>query len=220
MDWLDRSKMSVANRIAGEYAQESYNIPPPSIDFQNERVQRYYRQLVDRIYLDKKAKARYHRYMRELNIPKIIALENGYKKVVRAISLSAWDRVGENWKSDFDYALIKVSEDESWIDKKCDAHITWAQDWGHKFILYHFCGRGKAEDEAQFFVSNIQGYIEKAEALMLDWEDDRDIAWVITWLDKVYELTGLRPILFITHNLFKNAKWSTVLAKGYTLWHL
>lgn len=67
--------------------------------------------------------------------------------------------------------------------------------------LYHFeDGKSTGQQEADHFIRNIKSYIGKA-VLVLDGETDalkKGTAYAKGFLDRVFEVTGVRPLIFMS----------------------
>ena len=121
-----------------------------------------------------------------------------------------------------DFVIMKATEGTSYVDPCCDSHYQEAKRAGKILGVYHFArGTGSGKEEADFFLKNIKGYIGEA-ILVLDFEytnkpSSKDVAWAKTWLDRVYEKTGTRPLIYMSHSVTRYANWASV-AKDYGLW--
>ena len=121
-----------------------------------------------------------------------------------------------------DFVIMKATEGTSYVDPCCDSHYQEAKRVGKLLGVYHFArGTGSGKEEADFFLKNVKGYIGEA-ILVLDFEytnkpSSKDVAWAKTWLDRVYEKTGTRPLIYMSHSVTRYANWASV-AKDYGLW--
>jgi GH25 family lysozyme M1 (1,4-beta-N-acetylmuramidase) len=90
--------------------------------------------------------------------------------------------------------------------------------------LYHFPdSKSSPEVQADFFVSKVKPYIGKA-ILALDWENDSNNDnlslgpnWAKRWLDRVYQKTGVMPLIYMSKSVENEYNWSSV-ASTYKLW--
>lgn len=118
-----------------------------------------------------------------------------------------------------DFVIIKATEGVGYTDPNCDANYQQAKAAGKLLGVYHYA-RPDGNDpisEANWFVSQVQGYIGEA-VLALDFETmPFDPAWAKQWLDRVYELTGVRPLLYSYQNILDSEDWSAVWP-DYGLW--
>ena len=133
-----------------------------------------------------------------------------------------------NWQADSavdlakDAVIVKATEGVGYVDPTCDDKYQAARNQGKQRGVYHFARPGygnSAEDEAKFFLQNVQGYIKHA-ILILDWEDGNkwDTAWAKRWLDYVYKKTGIRPMIYMSASVVTSYDWSAVANAGYGLW--
>lgn len=142
--------------------------------------------------------------------------------MLKGIDISHW----QNGFTDFsavDFAIFKATEGTNYVDNCCDKFYQQAKKQGKKLGVYHFArpDLNSAEAEANFFVENVKGYVKEA-ILVLDWEPGRgqisNVAWAKTWLDKVYSLTGVKPIIYMSQSPENSYDWSSVANSDYGLW--
>lgn len=122
-----------------------------------------------------------------------------------------------------DFVIVKATGGTQYVNPLCDPFYQEAKAAGKLLGVYHYAHEaycpGTAEQEAQHFLNNIQGYIGEA-VLILDWESDNkhDVAWAKRFLDYVYEKTGVRA-LFYTYTAVVNAyDFSSIAKADYGLW--
>lgn len=140
--------------------------------------------------------------------------------MLKGIDVSTWQAIGTG-DGDFDFVIVKATEGDGYVDPKCDGHYQRAKAQGKLLGVYHFARPdlgNSAEAEAEFFVNNIQGYIGEA-ILVLDWEvDTGNTGWAKRFLDKVYALTGVKPLIYMSASVVNGNDWSEVGAADYGLW--
>lgn len=140
--------------------------------------------------------------------------------MLRGIDISKWQTVGTSDQGE-DFVIIKATEGVGYTDPSCDAHYQRAKAAGKLLGVYHFArpDGNTAEAEAEWFVSQIKGYIGEA-ILVLDWEHQptNNVAWAKAWLDKVYALTGVKPLIYMSASVVNGNDWSSVVAGDYGLW--
>lgn len=141
--------------------------------------------------------------------------------MLRGVDLSKWQPVGSVNLDDVDFVIIKATEGVGYTDPLCDQHYQEAKKKGKLLGVYAFArpGYNSAIAEADWFVSQIQGYIGEA-LLVLDWEVEAtwNIAWAKQWLDRVYEKTGVKPLVYASGSVIKGNDWSSVVKGDYGLW--
>lgn len=120
-----------------------------------------------------------------------------------------------------EFIICKATEGTGYVDPTCDAKYQMNKSAGKLLGVYHFARPDlcSAEAEAEFFVNNIQGYLKEA-ILVLDWEQpgtQHNVGWAKAWLDKVYSLTGIRPLIYMSASVVNSYNWSSV-SNDYGLW--
>ena len=124
-----------------------------------------------------------------------------------------------------DFLICKATEGTGYVDSLCDKHYQRAKGKGKLVGVYHFArpdlntGTNGAKAEAAYFVNNCKGYIKQA-ILVLDWEQPGttgQVSWAKTWLDEVYRLTGVRPLIYMSASVVNGNNWSSV-SSNYGLW--
>lgn len=120
------------------------------------------------------------------------------------------------------FILVKATEGCGYVDPTCDAKYQLNKQAGKLLGVYHYARPdlgNTPEAEAQYFVDNIRGYIGEA-IMVLDWESANkwDVNWAKRWLDKVKDLTGIKPMIYMSSSFTFAYDWSSVVAGDYGLW--
>lgn len=141
--------------------------------------------------------------------------------MLKGIDISHHQR-GITFGNDIDFVICKATEGIGYVDEECDKAYQRAKKEGKLLGVYHFARPdlgNSAIGEADWFLKNIQGYIKEA-ILVLDWEsgDLSDVAWAKAFLDRVYEKTGVRAILYASRSPINSYNWSSVANADYGLW--
>ena len=140
------------------------------------------------------------------------------------VDISKWQSVGTGDQAQ-DFVICKATEGVGYVDGSCDRHYQRAKSQGKLLGVYHFArpdlnkGADGARREAEFFVNNCKGYIGQA-ILVLDWEQPGttwQTDWAKTWLDHVYALTGVRPLIYMSASVVSANNWSAI-SNTYGLW--
>lgn len=144
---------------------------------------------------------------------------------LNGIDIADWQRGIDLSAVPYDFCIVKANEGTAGnyptLHEQADAVLANGRLLG----LYHFARTGDAVAQAQVFVNEIRQYIGKA-ALFLDWENagDYDLTvlsqgpgWAKSWLDEVYRLTGVRPMIYMSKSVCREYDWSAV-APDYALW--
>lgn len=102
---------------------------------------------------------------------------------------------------DCDAVICKATEGTGYVNPYCDEHYQSAKASGKLLGVYHYASGGNPETEAEFFISNVQGYLHEA-ILVLDWESGDNAAWgnsnwVARFCAHVVALTGINPMIYV-----------------------
>lgn len=121
-----------------------------------------------------------------------------------------------------DFVIVKATEGNGYTDSCCDKLYQEAKRCGKKLGVYHFARPdlgNSAEAEADWFISQIQGYIKEA-MLILDWERGNlnNPTWVKAFCDRVYSKTGVKPVVYMSASPANSYDWSSVANADYELW--
>lgn len=142
--------------------------------------------------------------------------------MLKGIDISKWQAGIDLSKIDTDFVICKATEGVGYTDKNCDGFYQKAKSLGKKLGVYHFARPdlgNSAIDEADYFVKETKGYHKEA-ILVLDWESGnlKDVTWAKKWLDRVYEKTGVKPVIYMSASVMSSADWSSVANADYGLW--
>lgn len=136
-----------------------------------------------------------------------------------------------NWKNDinlsaineqFDAVYTRATLGNGYVDPSCDPIIQQAIALGKPWGVYHFAKNhfSGAIEQANFFVDNCIGYINKG-MLILDYEREdnnvTDVAWALTWLRQVEARTGVKALIYMSESVLNEADWSPVSNENYGL---
>lgn len=142
---------------------------------------------------------------------------------MKVIDISAWQKGLDISTTGADGVICKATQGTSWVDPTCDAHYQQAKGLGLALGVYHYASGGDPIAEADFFLKNIEGYIGEA-ILALDWEKNQNpryyeyASWCLPFLKRVEERTGVKPLIYMSASVIKEADWSSVVANDNGLW--
>ena len=123
-----------------------------------------------------------------------------------------------------DFVIVKFTQGTTYLNPYADRQYSMAKSAGKLLGAYHY-GTGKsATAEAQYFVKCLGNRVKEC-VLALDWEGNqnpvfgtgKDVAWCKGFLDEVYRLTGVRPLIYMSKSVCRKYNWSSVAA-DYPLW--
>lgn len=140
--------------------------------------------------------------------------------VMRGIDISKWQSGIDLSAVNADFVIVKATEGIGYVDKSCDGFFQKALSLGKKLGFYHFARpTNDPVREADFFYNNCRGYFGKGIPI-LDWESGNtsNVAWAKRWLDRVYQLSGVKPVIYMSESVVNANNWSAVAAADYGLW--
>lgn len=121
---------------------------------------------------------------------------------------------------DASFVVAKATEGTTYVDSYFTSYANAVLSSGKLLGAYHFARTGDAVTQANHFVSEVSAYLGHI-VLALDWETtsvvSQGVNWAKTWLDTVYGLTGVRPLIYMSRSVAVEYDWSSV-AKDYQLW--
>lgn len=142
---------------------------------------------------------------------------------LNGIDISNWQNGINLSQVPFDFVIIKATQGTTYVNPDCDRAYQQAKGLGKKLGVYHYFGGGNPVSEAQYFVNNIKGYVGEA-LLALDWERNQNSAFTKgpavakQFLDEVFRLTGVKPLIYMNKNTTREFDWSRVAQSNYGLW--
>lgn len=148
---------------------------------------------------------------------------NGEKTMsLNGIDISAWQDGIDVAAVPADFVIMKATEGVTYTDRCCDAFYQAAKASGKQVGVYMYADGSGAIAEADYFVNAVQGYIGEA-VLILDWESGGNsafgnVAYAKQILDRIYERTGVKPLIYMSGSVCRECDWSSVVAGDYGLW--
>ena len=141
---------------------------------------------------------------------------------MNGIDISMWQRDINLSAVKADFVIVKATEGIGYVDKSCDMLFQKALSLGKKLGFYHFARPTANNDpirEADFFYENCKGYFGKAIPI-LDWEAEnkQNVAYAKAWLDRVYQRSGVKPVIYMSESVVNSYDWSSVANADYGLW--
>ena len=140
--------------------------------------------------------------------------------VMRGIDISKWQSGIDLSAVNADFVIVKATEGIGYVDKSCDGFFQKALSLGKKLGFYHFARpTNDPVREADFFYENCKGYFGKAIPI-LDWEAEnkQTVAYAKAWLDRVYQRSGVKPVIYMSESVANAYNWSSVANADYGLW--
>ena len=141
--------------------------------------------------------------------------------MMNGIDISHWQKGLNLSEIRYDFAIVKATEGTNFVDSCFHDFMKKAESLGKCLGFYHFARPEKfsAQNEAKFFYANTVKYFGKAIPV-LDWESSGmwNVAWAKEWLDTVYNMTGIKPLIYMSESVVNKYDWSSVALSDYGLW--
>lgn len=120
---------------------------------------------------------------------------------LRAIDISSFQTIEQAADPNAQAVVVKATQGTYYVNPNCNGQMDRALKAGKLRGLYHYAGGGNAVAEADFFLKNIEGYLNKDVLLALDWEQGDNANWgSTTWcrafVDRVHEKTGVWCLIY------------------------
>lgn len=141
--------------------------------------------------------------------------------MLKGIDISHWQQGIDLSKIECDFVIVKATEGVNHIDPCFNDFYKKIKKLGKKFGFYHFAKAAEkdAKVEAQFFYDQTKECFKHGIPI-LDWEVEniKNVKWAKAWLDEVYRLSSVKPIIYMSQSTVNSYNWSAVADAGYALW--
>ena len=139
---------------------------------------------------------------------------------MNGIDISVYQKSLDLSKIACDFVVVKATEGKTYTDPQFLKHIESARNLGKLIGFYHFARpeNNTAHDEVLNFLASVTPYLGEGIPF-LDWESigKNNTSWAKEWLDEFYQLTGIRPLIYMSESVTKTYDWSKI-APEYKLW--
>ena len=141
--------------------------------------------------------------------------------MMHGIDISHWQEGIKLDKVKSDFVICKATEGVNFSDPCFHEYMRQAESLGKCMGFYHFerPEKNSAKSEAKYFYNNTEKYFGKAIPI-LDWESSgRDkVAWAKEWLDEIYSMTGIKPMIYMSESVANVYNWKDIAKANYGLW--
>lgn len=130
----------------------------------------------------------------------------------------------------YDFIIMKASEGVGYKDPMLDDHYNnihgstdGRPDPNKLYGFYHYARPetgNTAEAEADYFLSLVGHHAGNA-IFALDWEGNSlacSTSWALAWMRRVYQKTGVRPVIYLSASELNSGKYADIAAENYGLW--
>lgn len=153
-------------------------------------------------------------------IPLLLML-TPYANAADMIDVSSWQTGINTTTTGAEIVVAKATEGPTYVNPDCDRVVQDALTAGQGVGVYHFAHtENDAKQEAQHFINNTRGYINKGIVPILDWEPNApwNTNWALTWLRTVEAAWGTKPIIYTYQYVENSYDWTNVVRENYGLW--
>lgn len=119
-----------------------------------------------------------------------------------------------------DFVLIKATEGRTYRNPDMSRTYRDARADGLKTGLYHYASGGNAVAEAEHFVNTVGDRVGE-NILVLDYEGtavNNGVGWAMDFMDAVYNMTGVKPVIYMSRSVISRYDWTPAVDAGYKLW--
>ena len=139
---------------------------------------------------------------------------------MNGIDISIYQKNIDLSKIACDFVIVKATEGKTYTDPYFLNHIENARNLGKLLGFYHFARpeNNTPHEEVLNFLASVTSYLGEGIPF-LDWESSgkNNLSWAKEWLDEFYQLTGIRPLIYMSESVTKTYDWSKI-APEYKLW--
>ena len=137
---------------------------------------------------------------------------------MKGIDISNYQRDINLAAIDYDFMICKATEGTSIVHSSCDPFIQKAISMGKCWGFYHFMNGEDPVAQADYFYESCKNYFGVGIPV-LDYEDYGRIGTdgAKKFLDRVFELTGVRCIVYTSRSVTTEEDWSAI-APNHGLW--
>lgn len=141
--------------------------------------------------------------------------------MMNGIDVSHWQKGLDLGKIKCDFVIAKATEGTNYVDPCFASFMRISAKLGKCMGMYHFARpeKNSAIDEAKFFYEKTKDFYGKAIPV-LDWESSgkANVKWAKEWLDTIYSITGVKPMIYMSEAVANAYDWSEVANADYGLW--
>ena len=133
--------------------------------------------------------------------------------VLKGIDISGWQEGFDLAAARPDFVIVKATEGLGFTDRCCDGFVQEAIRLDIPFGYYHFARSNDAAEEATYFYDQTRGYVGKGIPI-LDFEVPNGNDWLETWCKTFFQLSGVRPWVYMNSDYISNRGYGTPWVKS------
>ena len=132
---------------------------------------------------------------------------------LRGIDISSYQRGFSLSATNPGFVIVKATEGLGLVDRCCDGFVQDAIKLGIPFGYYHFARSNDAAREATYFYNQTKNYVGKGIPI-LDFEVPNSNSWLETWCKTFYQLSGVKPWVYMNSDYINNHGYGTPWVKS------
>ena len=140
---------------------------------------------------------------------------------MNGIDISNWQSNIDVTKMDVDFVVVKATEGTGYTSPSFTKQANDTLNSGKKLGIYHYMSyTPSAKQQAEYFVRTVEPYINKA-VLVLDFEGtavNNGVSFALEFLQTVENLTGVKPMIYMSQSVAASHDWTNVINNDYGLW--
>lgn len=133
--------------------------------------------------------------------------------VLKGIDISSYQRGFSLSATKPGFVIVKATEGLGLVDRCCDGFVQDAIRLGIPFGYYHFARSNDAAREATYFYNQTKNYVGKGIPI-LDFEVPNSNCWLETWCKTFYQLSGVKPWVYMSSDYINNRGYGTHWVKS------
>lgn len=133
--------------------------------------------------------------------------------VLNGIDISSYQRGFSLSATNPGFVIVKATEGLGLVDRCCDGFVQDAIKLGIPFGYYHFARSNDAAREATYFYNQTKNYVGKGIPV-LDFEVLNSNLWLETWCKTFYQLSGVKPWVYMNSDYINNRGYGTPWVKS------
>lgn len=133
--------------------------------------------------------------------------------VLKGIDISSYQRGFSLSDTKPGFVIVKATEGLGLVDRCCDGFVQDAIKLGIPFGYYHFARSNDAAKEAAYFYNQTKNYVGKGIPI-LDFEVTNSNSWLETWCKTFYQLSGVKPWVYMNSDYINNREYGTPWVKS------
>lgn len=122
--------------------------------------------------------------------------------------------------------IMKATQGTWFTDKFCDGFMQQAIKLNKLTGIYHFLEKGNGKKQAEFFIKETKGYLNKGNTIYLDFESYLEngvtlkpsVQDCVDFVDEYIKQTGVIPVMYMNESDANYYDWKPIIDRNCGLW--